>query len=379
MRSLAESLISNISNFKSPMLVSSPPGLMDIANLRHYLDDADAAQEFLQGLGVVDPRRAHAALVSMASTGMTLDLLAGICDQLRQVLARCPDPDMALNNLDRFVAQARNPLSIGTLFERDATALPTLIQIFSTSQHFSDLLIADPESLDLLRLTEGAPVARQMLVEDLVAEISALEHEQTVLRSLRRFKRRETLRIAYGDIIRDQSLQTVTAKISYLADAILEGALRAAWRKLRGQRGDPIGPDGNTARFVVLGMGKLGGCELNYSSDIDLIFLYDGEGKTDGPRPVNNHEFFEHLARELVRLLSETTELGMAYRVDLRLRPDGQRGPIVMGLPAMLTYYDVRGRTWERQAYIKARPVAGDLAWAGSSWLSSRPGFIAAT
>ncbi|MGA2253571.1 MAG: bifunctional [glutamate--ammonia ligase]-adenylyl-L-tyrosine phosphorylase/[glutamate--ammonia-ligase] adenylyltransferase [Thermoguttaceae bacterium] len=334
---------------------------MDIITLRRYLDDADAAQEFLNRLGVVDLRRAHAALVSMASAGVTLDLLAGICDQLSQILARCPDPDMALNNLDRFVAQSRNPLSIGTLFERDATALPTLIQIFSTSQHFSDLLIADPEGLDLLRLTEGAPVARQMLVEDLVAEISALEHEQTVLRSLRRFKRRETLRITYGDIIRDQSLQTVTAQISYLADAILEGALRAAWRKIRTQRGDPIGPDGETARFVILGMGKLGGCELNYSSDIDLIFLSDGEGKTNGSRPVSNHEFFEHLARELVRLLTENTELGMVYRVDLRLRPDGQRGPMVMSLPAMLTYYDVRGRTWERQAYIKARPVAGDL------------------
>ena len=292
---------------------------------------------------------------------MTLDLLAGICQQLGQHLARCPDPDMALNNLDRFVAQARNPLSLGTLFERDPTAMPTLVQIFSTSQHLSDLLVADPEGFDLLRLTEGAPVARQMLVEDLVAEVSALEHEQTVLRSLRRFKRRETLRIAYGDIVREQSLQTVTAQISYLADAILEGALHAAWRKLRAQRGDPIGPDGRRARFVVLGMGKLGGCELNYSSDVNLIFLYDEEGKTDGPRPVSNHEFFEHLARELVRLLTESTELGSVYRVDLRLRPDGQRGPMVMGLPAMLNYYDGRGRTWERQAYIKARPVAGDL------------------
>ncbi len=125
-------------------------------------------------------------------------------------------------------------------------------------------------------------------------------------------------------------------------------------------------------------MGKLGGCELNYSSDIDLIFLYDGEGKTDGPRPVNNHEFFEHLGREIVRLLTETTELGAVYRVDLRLRPDGQRGPMVMSLPAMLTYYDVRGRTWERQAYIKARPVAGDLELGKqflaqlSSWIYGR-------
>ncbi len=212
------------------MPTSPPLDRTDIPTLRRWLDDAESARDFLRCLGVVDSRRAHAALASMAATGMTLDLLAIICDQLAQHLARCPDPDMALNNLDRFVAQARNPLSIGTLFERDATALPTLIQIFSTSQHLSDLLIADPEGLDLLRLTEGVPVARQMLVEDLVAEISALEHEQTVLRSLRRFKRRETLRIAYGDIVREQSLQTVTAQISYLADAILEGALRAAWR-----------------------------------------------------------------------------------------------------------------------------------------------------
>ena len=148
---------------------------------------------------------------------------------------------MALNNLDRFVTAARNPLAMGTLFERDPTALPTLVQIFSTSQHFGPLG-RDPEGFDLLRLTEGSPVARQMLVEDLVAKIEALDHEQVVLRSLRRFKRRETLRIAYGDIIREQSLKTVTAEISYLADAI--------WRRLRRpggssrQRGMPCGPDG---------------------------------------------------------------------------------------------------------------------------------------
>jgi [glutamine synthetase] adenylyltransferase / [glutamine synthetase]-adenylyl-L-tyrosine phosphorylase len=333
----------------------------DVAALRHYLDDGTAAQEYLKGLGVADLDHAHAALVGMASAGMTLDLLAGLCDQLGQVLAPCPDPDRALANLQRFVAQARNPLSIGTLFQRDALALPTLIQIFSMSQHLAELLIGDPEGFDLLRLTEGAPVARQMLVEDLAAEIMALDNEQAALRALRRFKRRETLRITYGDIIRGQSLQTVTAQISYLADAVVQGALHAAWRKLSAQRGDAIGPDGEKARFVVLGMGRLGGCELSYSSDIELIFLYDGDGKTNGSRPISNQEFFEHLAREIVRLLSEPAETGAAYGVDTRLCPDEKRGALVMSLPAMLTYYDVRGRTWERQAYIKARPVAGDL------------------
>jgi glutamate-ammonia-ligase adenylyltransferase len=335
---------------------------VDLPTLRQYLDDSSAAAGWLRSLGIVDVRRAHANLVHLATSGMTLDLVAVICDQLSSAMAGCPDPDMALNNLDRFVAAARSPLAIGTLFERDPTALSPLLQIFSTSQHFSDLLVADPESYDLLRLTEGQPVSRKALVDEIVAEVAALDHEPAVARALRRFKHREMLRIAYGDLIREQSLQTVTAQISYLADAILEAALQAQRHKLEKQRGVPRGPDGQPARFVILAMGKLGGVELNYSSDIDLIFLYDVEGKTDGPRATSNAEFFDRLSRDIVGLLTERTELGAAYRVDLRLRPEGQRGPIALSMPAALRYYDLRGRTWERQAYIKARPAAGDHA-----------------
>jgi glutamate-ammonia-ligase adenylyltransferase len=170
------------------------------------------------------------------------------------------------------------------------------------------------------------------------------------------------LRIAYGDIVREQPLQTVTSQISYLADAILESALAAAWTKIQRQRGTPQGPGRQPARFVVLALGKLGGVELNYSSDIDLIFLYDADGQTDGRRPITNAEFFDRLARELVAMLTAPTELGIAYRVDLRLRPEGERGPMVVSVPGALQYYDLRGRTWERQAYIKARPAAGDHA-----------------
>jgi glutamate-ammonia-ligase adenylyltransferase len=335
---------------------------MDIATLRQYLDDSFAAAMWLGGLGIVDGRRAHGNLLGMAQAGVPLDLLAVICNQLERHLPGCADPDMALHNLERFVRASRNPLSAGTLFERDPQAMPTLLQIFAASQYLSDLLVMDPEGFDLLRLTEGQPVARQALVEELVAEIDALEHDLAVLRALRRFKRRETLRIAYGDIVREQSLATVITQISSVADAILEAALRAAWRKYELQRGVPRGPGGRPARFVVLGMGKLGGLELNYSSDIDLIFLCENEGQTDGSRPISNLEFFDLVGRELIRLLIEKTELGSVYRVDMRLRPEGQRGPMVMGVQSALAYYDNRGRTWERQAYIKARPVAGDLA-----------------
>lgn len=336
---------------------------MDLATLRRYLDDPEAAAPWLRGLDIADLRRAHANLVGIATRGMTLDLVAVLCDQFAQAMAAgvCADPDMALNNLERFVAAARSPLAMGAFFERDATALAPLLQIFSTSHHFSDLLVADPESYDLLRMTEGQPVARQALVDEITAEVAAMEHDRSVSRAIRRFKHRESLRIAYGDIIREHSLPVVTTQISYLADASIEAALRAAWRKVERQRGTPRGADDRRTRFVVLALGKLGGVELNYSSDIDLILLYESDGKTDGRRSITNFEFFDRLAREMIAFLAERTELGAAYRVDLRLRPEGDKGPIAISVPAALQYYDNRGRTWERQAYIKARPAAGDL------------------
>ncbi|HEV7221892.1 MAG TPA: bifunctional [glutamate--ammonia ligase]-adenylyl-L-tyrosine phosphorylase/[glutamate--ammonia-ligase] adenylyltransferase, partial [Pirellulales bacterium] len=334
---------------------------MQIDQLHKHLDDPAAAAAWLRPWGLKNVARGHANLVRMAVAGLTLDLLTIICDILAESLPRTSDPDMALNNLERFVAAARSPLALGSLFERDRESLPILLQIFSTSQHFSDLLIRDPHGYDLLRMTEGQPVPREMLVAELAAEIDALDDAGAVMAALRRFKRRETLRISYGDLIRNQRLDTVTSQISYLADAIVEGALRFARRQLEQKRGRPLAPGGRGARFVVLAMGKLGGVELNYSSDIDLVFLYEADGKTDGPRPVANVEFYDRLAREVVKLLSETTEMGHAYRVDLRLRPEGERGPTVHSLEAAISYYDVMGRTWERQAYVKARAIAGDL------------------
>ncbi|MGE0607157.1 MAG: hypothetical protein AB7O62_08705 [Pirellulales bacterium] len=334
---------------------------MLIEDLQSILDDPAVAEKRLAACGLCDIRRAQHNLLKIAESGVTLDLLADILRQLAEQLPRVSDPDMALNNLERFFTAARNPLSLATLFERDRDALPVLLRIFSTSQHLSDVLITDGESYDLLRMTDGEPVARETLVAEISAEIKALSDERTVKAALRRIKRRETLRICYGDMIRDQSLSVVTAQISHLADALLHAAVGATRRWLEAKRGVPRLADGNRARFTVLAMGKLGGVELNYSSDIDLIFLYEGDGQTDGPRPQSNREYFERLARDAVKLLTEVTDLGYVYRVDLRLRPQGQQGPMVPNIESALNYYDVLGRTWERQAYVKARPCAGDI------------------
>src|SRR4051812_22515787 len=334
--------------------------MLDIDRLRTCLDDADTAEPWLRSLCVANLQAAHANFMRMANYGVTLDLLTQISEQFAAAAPSLADPDMAINNLERFIAASRNPMATAALFERDPEALPNLLQIFTTSQYLSDLLVADEEAYDLLRMTEGEPVSRATLVDELVSEVRALGNYTEVLASLRRYKRRETLRIAYGDIVRNQPVETVVRQISYLADAIVDAALDFARRHLEPQYGRPLRADGEQSRFVVLGLGKLGGIELNYSSDIDLIFVYEQDGQTDARRTVSNQEYFERLSKELIRLLTEPTDLGVAYRVDLRLRPEGSRAPLCMSFDSTLSYYDVKGRTWERQAFVKARPVAGD-------------------
>src|SRR5687767_8326500 len=157
---------------------------MQIEQLHRYLDSPAEAEGWLRSWGLLDTSRAHGNLVRIAGTGITLDLLADLCRQLAEYLSRTSDADMALNNFERFVAASRNPLSLASLLERDREALPVLLQIMSTSQHLAEVLITDNESYDLLRMTEGQPVARQTLVEELAAEVEALADERAVLAAL---------------------------------------------------------------------------------------------------------------------------------------------------------------------------------------------------
>ena len=170
--------------------------------------------------------------------------------------------------------------------------------------------------------------------------------------------------IGANDVIRDRPLEEITRDLSRVADVAIEVALATALRGLGRRFGEPFTAAGRPARCAVLAFGKLGGEELNYSSDIDLMFVYDEEGQTRGGRGsgVGNDEFFARVVGEVVRLLSAHTDRGLAFRVDLRLRPEGHRGPLARSLASTLSYYDTLGRTWERQALIKLRPVAGDAA-----------------
>ena len=327
---------------------------------RALLADPQSTRLWLGGLGVRDAERGARDLRDLEAVAGSPVEMTRLAVLLNALLPRCPDPGMALTNLERFAAAQTDPG--GRL--RDLIASPRtaeiVVQLFSTSQHFSELLIRDPSLLDWLR-SRPDRLDRDALVNDLWAELQVESVEDDSRLTIRRFRQREMLRIGYNDIVRGLPLEVITQDLSGLADACVEGAYRLARQHAEDRHGVPLGIDGQPARFVVLALGKLGGSELNYSSDIDLIFLYDAEGQSAGPRAVSNTEFFARMGGEVVRLLADHTSLGLAYRVDMRLRPEGDQGALARSLAATLGYYETAGRTWERQALIKCRPVAGDL------------------
>jgi glutamate-ammonia-ligase adenylyltransferase len=211
----------------------------------------------------------------------------------------------------------------------------------------------------------------------IVAEACAgVADEAALVRTLRRTRRREMVRIAFRDLALLAPLDATLRDLSDLADACCAEALRLSEMNLQTRWGKPITENGAEARPLVLGMGKLGGRELNFSSDIDLIFCFTEGGETaGGPRSVSNEEYFNRLAQDTARILSARTEDGFVFRVDTMLRPFGSAGAPAWSLSAMEDYYQVHGREWERYAFIKARPIAGDLE-AGAALLKTLRPFV---
>ncbi|MFQ5646673.1 MAG: hypothetical protein ACE5GM_07070, partial [bacterium] len=190
--------------------------------------------------------------------------------------------------------------------------------------------------------------------------------------SLKTFKDRQILRIGLADLLKKLNTVEVTEELSDLACFCLERAYRAGLARLTERYGRPVCEEGERCSFVALGMGKLGGRELNFSSDIDIIFVYHPDnGKTDGNKQLTNYEFYSQLAT----FISNTLHKNRIYRVDLGLRPEGKSGPVALSLVAAELYYESWGQTWERQALIKARPCAGDLKL-GKKFLKTLQPFI---
>ncbi len=269
---------------------------------------------------------------------------------------------MALNNLEHYAAAVDRSVLYTTLAEHPGAAA-LLARVFGASQFLADALRRRPANLAWL--LEPATM-RVWLAEDLAADLARtlepFEAREARMNALRRFKYRHLLRIGARDLLGDADLATTTEDLAHLADACLAEALAFAARAARAEVGAPRAAGGGATGLAVIGMGKLGGEELNYSSDIDLMFVYGADGETAGGPAgrLANGEFFARVCREAVAFLEEVTDEGYAFRVDLRLRPEGRMGAIVLSLDGYRAYYAERAELWERQALLKARVCAGD-------------------
>jgi len=264
---------------------------------------------------------------------------------------------------EKFEALCRALEARGAGFPFDVALKREARRVFAFSDFVYRSCIGQPTLFSELNETEDlylsyGPGAYDRRLSPLLA---AVESEADLSGVLRRFRRREMVRIAWRDLAGRAGLQETMTDLSQLADAVLQVALDRLYLWQCQQMGVPEDRHHRRQPLVVMAMGKLGAAELNFSSDIDLIFAYPEAGRADGPAgPVSNDEWFARLCRSLIRVIGQKTADGMVFRVDTRLRPDGENGPLVMSFDNMESYYQDYGREWERYAWIKVRPVAGD-------------------
>jgi glutamate-ammonia-ligase adenylyltransferase len=193
--------------------------------------------------------------------------------------------------------------------------------------------------------------------------------------ALRQFRNQEMMRLIWRDLNELAPVDEILADLSTLADICLQAAVDFHTRTHEEKHGKPANHRGQPQKLIIIGLGKLGGCELNLSSDVDIIFCYPEQGVCDGRRALANEQFFTRLARSVIRSMSAMTADGFCFRVDTRLRPFGESGPLVSSFAALEQYYQREGRDWERYALIKARPVAGDIG-AGEELLGILKPFV---
>jgi glutamine synthetase adenylyltransferase len=302
------------------------------------------------------PERAARLWARWRGNGLQAELFDRFAPTLADALQHAPDPDRLLVNCDRWLESLGATLTYYRLFAETPHALKPVLAVLGASDYMADTLLQNPELseilLDVRLLTR--PRTRADMRRDLSRLLRACTTYWMQLDRLRAFKQQEYLRITALDLLGKATLTETMRALSDLADVCADAALDACHRELAAQQG-VAGEHG----FCILAMGKWGGRELNYSSDIDPIFLY-----RDAPRLVGAKDptqYLLKLAEMVVKALSEPMRRGIVFRVDMRLRPEGRLGALARGVSSALHYYETWAEPWERQAMLKARPCAGDL------------------
>lgn len=347
--------------------------------------DPDLVKDLLEEKGFSNPDGAYESL-NMIRGGepqkrltekgrRTLEHLAPL---LLGELLDSPNPDQALSNLEKFIRSIRARSSFFALLAENSGIVKLLIALFSSSQFLSRIFIQRPELLDTMvsRSYAVASKDRAQLAQELAEQMELAEDFELQLDTLRRFRNEEFLRVGLNDLHGQMKQGKGARQLSWLAEVCLEQAVLMAHRELAVRFGAPFpeGADGSgpETAFAIVGMGKLGGLELNYHSDLDIIFIYDAEGQTQPVtgteaqrfRQISNREYFAKFGQRLITVLTLMTREGFVYKIDTRLRPSGNQGPLVTSLSAFEQYHQESAQSWERQAMTKARVVCGPAEFA---------------
>lgn len=295
-------------------------------------------------------------------TNIAARVSPGLAIALGPLLADVPDPDFALVLFDRLICEAGQETAV--LLEKHPLLAHYALAVFGHSRYLGETLIQNSDLLPgLLRDRNLDRSFSQETFQEALARFRTRSWEGDLSTRLAAFKRREYVRIMLRDVLKLAPLAETTAEISALSDVLIDSALREASRQLQTKFGTPQHLDSEgrlqETTFSVLSLGKLGGNELNYSSDIDLLFIY-GDGQEPASAAISNKEYFIRLAQLVTEILSRVTPQGSVFRIDLRLRPEGTQGELAVSLTYALQYYEHTAHDWERQALIKVRHSAGD-------------------
>ena len=345
-------------------------GASATGSIWHDLDNQKLITQELANAGFADPVKAYENLLAIRDgevyappSTRRLKVMRLLGPALMTEVAKSSAPDRALLNLSQFSHRIGGRTGFLTLLAENPETMRLLVTLFAESQFLTDLFLNRPELIDTLIRIDLTRIEKTKV--DMLAELRvALDEYQDIeakLNALRRHRTEEFIRIGLHDLGGTIELVDVLIQLSDLADACIEAALDLTLADLHEKFGAV--PKG---RFAVIGGGKLGGRELDYNSDLDLIFVYDaGEdahssGGTQGAIPA--HDFYVRVGQKLLSYLSAPTEEGIAYRIDMQLRPSGKSGPLVSPLGAFREYHKTSSQLWERQALIKTRRAAGDAA-----------------
>ncbi|HEX2768064.1 MAG TPA: bifunctional [glutamate--ammonia ligase]-adenylyl-L-tyrosine phosphorylase/[glutamate--ammonia-ligase] adenylyltransferase [Geobacteraceae bacterium] len=336
--------------------------------------DPDLLKDMLDERGFRDVESAYTNLLLLRDgpprarlTERSRRILEKISPLLLQEIFASPDPDMALSNLERFLCAIGSRSSFYALLAENRETLKLIVSLFGMSEFLSKIAIAHPELLESMvaRSSTASFKERQQMDEELAAFLAPAVYFEDRLDILRRYRHEEFLRIGMNDIHGNMEQTDIATQLTRLAEASLNAACGMAQLELA-RFGRPTYLDENgeirDANFAIIGMGKMGGGELNYHSDLDIIYIYDRQGETNGERRISNHEYFAKVGQKIISILTTQTREGYVYKIDTRLRPSGNAGPLVTSLDSFRSYHRDEAQIWERQALTKARVVYGDEA-----------------